>query len=137
MNYNITNTIYNYTVQYTLREEEYSKLVEILSNSENGYNAFLITFIKEVKGDVNKVLRILNVGVKSHVKIFNVSLLSYFVSVLKEAIILANYKDYIKDDGFISVVQISKNMRFEMAGIDRHTIIRTFKKYNIDYNNKR
>lgn len=132
-----SGSIYNYTVQYTLKEKEYKKLVEMLSASDNLYNAFLITFIKEVNGDVNKVLRILNVGVKSKTKIFKVSLVSYFVTVLKEAIILANHKDYIREDGFISVVQMSKTLRFEMAGIDRQTIIRTFKKYGIDYNRKR
>lgn len=131
------NTIYNYTVQYTLKEREYKKLIEILADSENSYNAFLITFIKEVDGDINKVLRILNVGVKSQTKIFNVSLLSYFVMVLKEAIILANYKDYVQDNGFISALKLSRTLRFEMAGIDRHYISRTLKKYGIEYNYKK
>lgn len=134
---NINSGIYNYTVQYTLKEKEYRKLVEILADSENMYNAFLITFIKEVNGDVNKVLRILNVGVKSKTKIFNVSLLSYFVITLKEAIILANYKEYVKEDGSISILQISKTLRFEMAGIHRQAIIRTFKKYDIEYTHKK
>lgn len=133
----VNSSIYNYTVQYTLKEKEYRKLIEILSSSDNLYNAFLITFIKEVDGDVNKVLRILNVGVKSKTKIFKVSLLSYFVITLKEAIVLANYKEHIEKDGFISVVKIAKNLRFEMAGIDRQTIMRAFKKYGIEYTYKK
>lgn len=127
----------HYTVQYTLKENEYKKLIYILSSSENLYNAFLITFLKEVNGDINKVLRILNVGVKSKTKIFNVSLPSYLVISIKEAIVLENYKEYIKNDGFISAVELSKTPRFKMANIDRQTIIRTFKKYNIEYTYKK
>lgn len=127
----------HYTVQYTLKDNEYEKLIYILSSSENLYNAFLITFLKEVDGDINKVLRILNVGVKSKTKIFNVSLPSYLVTSIKESIVLENYKDFIKEDGFISVLELSKTPRFKMANIDRQTIIRTFKKYNIEYTYKK
>lgn len=137
MSNRLNESIYNYTVQYTLKEKEFSKLMELLAKSENGYSAFLITLIKELGGDINKVLRVLNVGVKSETKIFNVSLLTHLVALLKESIILTNYKDYIKEDGFISVVQIAKNIRFEMAGINRQNIIRTFKKHGIEYNYKK
>lgn len=133
----IITSVDHYTVQYTLKEAEYKKLINILSSSENFYNAFLITFLKEVEGDINKVLRILNVGVKSKTKIFNVSLPSYLVTSIKEAIILENYKGHIEADGFISVLELSKTARFKMANIDRQTIIRTFKKYNIEYNYKK
>jgi len=137
MSESIISIFDNYTVHYTLKESEYRKLVELLSSSENLYNAFLTSFIKEVDGDVSKILRILNVGVKSKIKIFNVSLLSYFVVTLKEAIILANYKDYMDEEGSISILEVSRTIRFMTANIDRHTIIRTFKKYNIEYNYKK
>lgn len=126
-----------FTVQYSLKDTEYGQLIKILSSSENPYNAFIISFLKEVEGDLNKVLRILNVGVKSKKKIFNYALIGYLVSCIKEAIIIANYEKYIDEDGFISVVQAAKDLRFELANINRQTIIRAFRKYNIKYNYKR
>ena len=124
-----------YTVQYTLREDEYTRLIDILSSSENLYNAFLITFLKECNGDINKVLRIINVGVKSKTKIFNVSLPSYLVMCIKEAIILENYKEYLEKG--LSTLQLARKERFKMANINRQTILRTFKKYGIDYDYKK
>jgi hypothetical protein len=127
----------SFTAQYSLRDNEYSQLIKIISASSSPYNAFFIAFLKEVDGDLNKVLRILNVGVKSKKKIFNYSLIGYLVSCIKEAIVLSNYEKYIEEDGFISIVQVAKDLRFELANINRQTIIRTFRKYNIQYNYKR
>lgn len=127
----------HFTVQYSLKEPEYRQLIKILSSSQNPYNAFIISFLKEADGDLNKVLRILNVGVKSKKKIFNYALIGYLVSCIKEAIIIANFEKYIDEEGFISVVQAAKDLRFELANINRQTIIRTFRKYDIKYNYKR
>lgn len=127
----------SFTAQYSLKENEYRQLVKILALSNSPYNAFFIAFLKEVDGDINKVLRILNVGIKSGKKIFNYSLIGYLVSCIKEAIVISNYEKYIDSDGFISVVQVAKDLRFELANINRQTIIRTFRKYNIEYNYKR
>lgn len=126
-----------YSVYYTLKSFEYEKLVELLTYSESHYNAFLLVLLKETGQDINKVLRILFTGAKAKKRIFKVALPSYLITLIKEAIILSNYKMFLDKRGFISIVRLSKLQRFSMADIDRQQIIRTFKKYNISYNYKR
>jgi hypothetical protein len=134
----IINKHNNYSVNYTLTTKEYKKFIDILFlDSSTGYSAFLITFLKEVNGDINKILRILSTGVKSPKKIFPPALPNYLIIAIKEAIVLSNYKEFIEEDGFISIASIAKLQRFKVANIDRQTIIRTFKKYNIKYNSRK
>lgn len=81
-----------------------------------------------------KVLRILSIGITSHKKVFPTAVYNTLITAIKEAIILSNYKSFIDEQGFISPTVMSKAERFGLAYIDRQTIIRTFRKYNINYN---
>lgn len=83
------------------------------------------------------MLRILNAGINGIKKVIPVALYNKLITSIKEAIILSSYKYFIEDDGFISVLTMSKLDRFKLAYIDRQTIIRTFKKYNINYNKRK
>lgn len=122
-----------YTVYYALTKEEYQKFIDLIIESSNMYSAFAIVFLKELNGDINKMLRIINVGIKSKRKIFNTALYNFIVITIKEAIILANYKSFMDEDGFFKPVVLAKEHRFTIANIDRQTIIRTLKKYGITY----
>lgn len=83
-----------------------------------------------------KVLRILNMGVNSHKKIFPITVYNTLILAIKESIILSNYENFRKKDGSISANNMSKTERFRLAFVDRQTIIRTFKKNNIEYKSK-
>lgn len=93
--------------------------------------------LKELSGDIDKVLRILNIGINGDKKIIPVSLYNNLIKAIQEAIILSNYKYYIEEDGFISIVGLSRLERFKLACVDRQTIIRAFKKYNIKYTKRK
>jgi hypothetical protein len=109
----------------------------LFQNGESGYSTFLIILLKELDGNINKVLRILNIGINSDRKVIPVSLYNSLITSIKEAIILNCYKYHIEADGFISAVTMSKLERFKLAMIDRQTIIRTFKKYDIKYTKRK
>lgn len=132
----IADLIKDYSVYFSLKKYEYEKLVSLLLISDSVYSAFVLSFLKEVDADINKVLRIINVGIRCQRKVFNKALANFIVTTIKEAIILTNYKEALKPDGFVSVNELSRLSRFELAIIDRQTIIRTFKKYGIIYNTK-
>jgi len=84
-----------------------------------------------------KVLRVLNMGVSSHKKVFPITVYNTLILAIKEAIILSNYESFKQEDGFISLNDMSKTERFRLAFVDRQTIIRVFKKNNISYNSRR
>jgi len=127
-----------FSSNYSLSAEEYKKLISILfQNGDSGYSTFLIILLKELKGNIDKVLRILNIGINGNKKIIPVSLYNSLIKSIQEAIILSNYGCYIEEDGFISIVGLSRLERFKLAFIDRQTIIRTFKKYNINYTKRK
>lgn len=125
-----------YSSYYVINEDEYNKLTGIVLNSgySNPYSAFLIVLLKELKGDVEATLRVLSTGIKSSKKIFPIALYRFLIKAIKEAVVLSNYKDFIEEDGFISVVRMSQTPRFMKMNLDRQTIIRTFKRYHINYN---
>jgi hypothetical protein len=133
----VTDISEGYSIKYSLNNQELKKLIDLLSSSDNSYDAFLIAFLKEVEGDVNKILRIISTGIHAKRKVFNLAMANYFVGCIKKAIILSNYKKFIEEDGFISLYKMSNTERFKVAEIDRQTIIRVLKKYGIHYNKKK
>jgi hypothetical protein len=128
----------DFSSNYALSDIEYKKLNELLFEKDyTGYAAFLIATLKELDGDISKILRILNTGINGKKKVIPVALYNFLITSIKEAIILSNYKYYIEEDGFISVLDMSRQQRFKMAFIDRQTINRAFKKYKITYTDRR
>lgn len=126
-----------FSSDYSLSEKEVCKLHAILfENGDNGYAAYIIQLMKDLGGDVGKTLRSLNAGVNGKVRIIPVPCYNFFVKSIKEAIILTNYKYYVAEDGSISTLNMSRSERFKLAHIDKSTIDRTFKKYNVTYNKK-
>ena len=123
-----------FTSHYVLSEIEHRKLNEILLNSNRTeYTAFLIVLLKELDGDIGKVLRLLNVGVNGSTRVVPVALFNFLVTSIKEAIILSSYKKHLTSEGVISSWNMAKHSRFRVASIDRSTIHRTLEKYNIKH----
>jgi hypothetical protein len=114
-----------------LRPYEKEVFVNILLESKSPYAAFLIVFLKEVNFDIEKVLRILNVASKHEKRIINVTIINFVVTTIKEAIVIANYKNYASDFPDKHIQSMAKTYRFVYANVDRQTIIITFSKYNI------
>jgi hypothetical protein len=133
---------YGFSSNYVLSDKEYKRLHGILfSNDDKGYAAFLIVMLKELDGNMGKVLRILNTGktttlAKSRT-IIPTALYNFLVVSIKESIILTHYEQYRESDGFISVYHMANLERLKLAYIDRQTIIRTFKKYDITYTKRK
>jgi len=132
----IANYKDTFSSNYSVSEDEYNILVEILFNSissKRGYSAFIISLLKEFNADINKILRVLNIGINGYKKVIPSGLYKFLVVSIKEAVIISCYKQYIEKDGFISIVNMAKSERLKFANIDRQVIIRTLKKYNIEY----
>lgn len=129
--------IQEYGIYYTLGTNEYKTFLDIVLNSESFYTAFVLLLLKELDNDLNKVLRIINIGIKNKRKVFNKALANFIIRSIKEAIVLYNYKEFIQDDGFVSIFKMSETERFNLAVVDRQTVIRTFKKYAIQYTTKK
>ena len=126
-----------YASNYVLSNKELETLVAVMMNSKKReYSSFLILMLKELGHNVNKALRIIDTGVNSGKNILPVSLYNFLVTSIKEAVVLSNYKDFIQEDGFISIIEMSRTERFKLAMVDRQTIIRTFRKYNVTYNKR-
>lgn len=106
--------------------------VNVLLESKSPYAAFLIIFLKEVDFDIEKVLRILSVASKHEKRIINAAVIKFVVTTIKEAIVLANYKNYVSNFPDKHIQSMAKTDRFIYANVDRQTIIRTFRKYNIE-----
>lgn len=122
-----------FSSNYILSKTEYKKLIDILVCSQSPYSAFLISLLKEFNEDLAKTLRIINIGISGIKRIMPAGIYTMLVFSIKEAIILSNYKNFEQPDGFISITAMAKTDRFMLAYIDRQTIIRTFKKYAIEY----
>ena len=105
----------------------------MLNSNRTEYTAFLIVLLKELGGDIGKVLRLLNVGVNGSTRVIPVALYNFLVTSIKEAIILSSYKNYVTSKGIISSWNMAKHTRFKVASIDRSTIHRTLEKYNIEH----
>ncbi len=107
------------------------------NDSRRDYSTFIFALLAEFDSDINKVLRVLNIGVNSRRRIVPSGLYKFLILSIKEAIVLSNYEKYIEDDGFISVISMAKSERFILAHIDRQTILRTLKKYDIEYTKRK
>lgn len=103
----------------------------------NPYSAFIVILLKELNGNVEALLRIVSIGVKSDKRLIPGALYRFLIKVIKEAVVISNYKDFVDSDGFISIVNMAKTLRFKKMDLDRQTIIRTFRKYDIKYNSRR
>jgi hypothetical protein len=117
----------NYTFYYTLNAAEYNKFIELLETTlENKYAAFIIVLLTALNNDLNAMLRVLNAGSSKDAKVFPSLLYSNVLLLIKEAIILASY------NSSNSVSAMANSERYRFADIDKNTINRTFKKYNIE-----
>lgn len=128
----LSNTVQDYSIYYVLRPYEKEMFVNVLLESKSPYAAFLIIFLKEVDFDIEKVLRILSVASKHEKRIINAAVIKFVVTTIKEAIVLANYKNYVSNFPDKHIQSMAKTDRFIYANVDRQTIIRTFRKYNIE-----
>lgn len=128
----------DFTIAYALNKEELSKLSEILIENESlGYSAFLISFLKELKWDVNKAIRVMKLGVYGDSRVIHASVLKKLIFFIKEAVILSNYRYFIEEDGFIKIVEMSNREKFKSLDISRQKIIKTLKKYKISYTKRK
>ena len=109
--------------------------MQLLSHKENinETTVFLILLLNELNGKADAAMRILSLGVRSSQKIVSKKAYRVFVNLIQEAVILKNYHSFIEEDGFISAVKLSKDDRLVKLSINRQTVIRTFKKYGIEY----
>lgn len=120
----------DYSFYYVLNNEEYNKFLELLETSlDEDYVAFILVLLNEVDNCFHAMLRILNVG-STNYSVFPPMLYSSVLVLIKEAIILTNYKDFVIDNK-ISATEMSKAERFYFADIDRNTINRTLSKYDL------
>lgn len=123
--------IQDYSAYFTLEDYEFKNFLALINNSDHGYNAFILILLKEFNNDINRILRLFNVAIKSKKHIINRAIVNYLVTTIKEAIILSNYKQFHREFPQKTITNIEHTQRFQIANIDRQTIIRTFKKYHI------
>ena len=129
----LVDKIQPFSSNYVLSKAEYRKLIDILVTSNSSYSPFIISLLKELGEDIAKVLRVLSMGIGGTKKIMPLAVYNTLLNSIKEAVVLSNYKSFEEPDGFISLNAMAKTDRFRLAYVDRQTIIRTFKKYNIKY----
>lgn len=131
--------IEKYSAYYALNTKEQLKLRELLLSPKNNYEftAFTIVILKELNYDLGKLLRIISTDKKASRRAMNIQFYKKLLVLVKEAIILTEYPNHIEPDGFVSLHKLAKMHRFKVVGIDRNMVVRTFKKYNIDYTKRR
>lgn len=131
--------ILNLPIIFTLSElekEKFNKLV-LHPKADLKNPAIIKLLLKELDNDPNKLIRILHIDYQNQEGIFYKIVYRKIIKLLKEAVILTSYEDFMEQDGFISIYTMSRLSRLQLIGVDRNTIIRTFKKYGINYPKKR
>ena len=123
--------IQDYSAYFILEDYEFKKFLSLINDTDHAYNAFILTLLKEFDNDISRILRILNVAIKSQKHIINRALINYLIITIKEAIILSNYREFRREFPDKTITNIEHTQRFQIANIDRQTIIRTFRKYHI------
>lgn len=128
-----------YPIIYALNQEEQETFSRLIMDSradiKNPQTMQLL--LREFQYDTNRLVRVLYIDHISDKPLFYTMVYKKVIKLLKEAIILTEYKYHTQDDGFISLHDMSKLSRFKLVGIDRNMIIRTFRKYNITYTKRR
>lgn len=131
--------ISNYPIIYALstsEQETFNRLV-LDKRADVKNPAVLKLLLKELNYNVNTLVKILYSDYISDKPLFYTMIYKKVIKLVKESIILTEYKNHIQDDGFISIHNMSKLARFKLVEIDRNTIIRTFNKYDITYKKRR
>lgn len=128
-----------YPIIYSLNKEEQDTFNRLLMDNRADVKnpAVLKLLLKELNYDTNVLVRILYTDYISDKPIFYTMIYKKIIRLVKEAIILTEYKYHVQDDGFISLQAMSKLARFSLVDIDRNMIIRTFRKYGITYTKRR
>lgn len=132
------NTI-EYTLNYNLHKEDIEVFKRIVTKDKDNfkYAMFTVVTLIELGDDISKLLRLVNFYSTKSIKVLPQSVINKLINYVKETVILTSYKDFIEDDGFISIHKLSKTPRYQNLGITRGFIINTFAKHNITYNSRR
>lgn len=115
----------NYTVKYSLNDQETRMLIRILSMPNKGFNygALLILLLKEVKGDVLSVLRIASGISREGSLIKGKGFYSETTRAVKTAIVLSERQNGKEP------LEMEKLNRFNDLNIDRNFIYRVRGRY--------
>lgn len=109
-----------YPIIYSLNKEEQDTFNRLLMDNRADVKnpAVLKLLLKELNYDTNVLVRILYTDYISDKPIFYTMIYKKIIRLVKEAIILTEYKYHVQDDGFISLQAMSKLARFSLVDID-------------------
>jgi hypothetical protein len=138
----------NFSSNYILSEKEKKIAIGLMmfkgSRSDIKHGPFIIALLKELEWDLEKTLRVLNIGCsntggkenKSSPTVSR-SALRILIKTIREAIILANYKDFMDSEGHIDFAGMVNSERFKLAYISKNTVLLTLRNYNINYTKRK